>query len=117
MCFVAFQELLDALAGRLQELSDLLWVISKASSVLCSQTAVACLGTCLLHKPSLLSPACNNGMVDADEEVEVSGMPHAPTMEYKVEQGRQGRFIIRSCFGGADCTFVAAGSEVGWYAG
>lgn len=48
-----------------------------------------------------------------DEEVEVPGMPHAPTMEYKVDQGRQGRFIIRSCFGGADCTFIAAGSEVG----
>ena len=39
-------------------------------------------------------------------------MPHVPTMEYNVDQGRQGRFIIRSCFGGADCTFIAAGSEV-----
>ena len=48
----------------------------------------------------------------ADEEVSAQGMPHAPAMEYKVDQGRPGRFIIRSCFGGADCTFVAGGSEV-----
>lgn len=48
----------------------------------------------------------------ADEEVPTTGMPHSPAMEYKVDQGRPGRFIIRSCFGGADCTFVAGGSEV-----
>ena len=50
--------------------------------------------------------------MSADEEVQVPGVPVQPSMEYKVDQGRQGRFIIRSCFGGADCTFVAAGSEV-----
>lgn len=54
-------------------------------------------------------------MACADEEVQVAGMPHSPVMEYKVDQGRQGRFIIHSCFGGADCTFVASGSEV-WVA-
>ncbi|KAK9813826.1 hypothetical protein WJX73_000377 [Symbiochloris irregularis] len=55
------------------------------------------------------APAIN--AVAPDEEVPIAGMPHSPAMEYKVDQGRPGRFIIRSCFGGADCTFVAGGSE------
>ena len=40
-------------------------------------------------------------------------MPTKPSMEYKVEGGRHGRFIIRSCFGGNNANFIASGSEVG----
>ena len=39
-------------------------------------------------------------------------MPQKPSMEYKVEGGRAGRFIIRSCFGGNHANFIASGSEV-----
>ena len=39
-------------------------------------------------------------------------MPTKPSMEYKVEGGRHGRFIIRSCFGGNNANFIASGSEV-----
>ncbi|KAK9832688.1 hypothetical protein WJX81_000101 [Elliptochloris bilobata] len=38
-------------------------------------------------------------------------VPRAPTMEYHVEPGRQGRFVIRSCFGGSSAGFVASGAE------
>ena len=38
-------------------------------------------------------------------------VPRAPTMEYHVEPGRQGRFVIRSCFGGINAGFVASGAE------
>ncbi len=35
-----------------------------------------------------------------------------PAMEYKMDPNRQPRFIIRSCFGGSNASFVASGSEV-----
>lgn len=53
----------------------------------------------------MLAPAGNAG--------DVVGMPQKPAMEYKVEGGRAGRFIIRSCFGGNHANFIASGSEVG----
>lgn len=38
-------------------------------------------------------------------------VPRAPTMEYRVEPGRQGRYVIRSCFGGSNAAFIASGAE------
>ncbi|KAK9828799.1 hypothetical protein WJX72_002132 [[Myrmecia] bisecta] len=62
------------------------------------------LAPCLAHLDR--SPA-NHGLAAA---LEVA-MPGSPLVEYKVEEGRQGRFVIRTCFGGSLANFVASGSE------
>lgn len=35
-----------------------------------------------------------------------------PMMEYHAGNVAEGRYVIRSCFGGVKCAFVASGSEV-----
>ena len=36
-----------------------------------------------------------------------------PVMEYHAGNVAEGRYVIRSCFGGVNSAFVASGSEVG----
>ena len=80
--------------------------------------ALGCLSTWPTHSQlSLPQPARDpdpkalTGVAGAGNAGDVVGMPQKPMMEYKVEGGRAGRFIIRSCFGGNHANFIASGSE------
>ncbi|EIE21969.1 WD40 repeat-like protein [Coccomyxa subellipsoidea C-169] len=52
--------------------------------------------------------ALHSGQISPDEAVQCMT---EPAMEYKMDPNRQPRFIIRSCFGGSNASFVASGSE------
>lgn len=41
----------------------------------------------------------------------LDALPAAPIQEYRLSEGHQGRFVIRSAFGGAGYSFLASGSE------
>jgi hypothetical protein len=41
----------------------------------------------------------------------LDALPAAPIQEFRLSEGHQGRFVIRSAFGGAGYSFLASGSE------
>lgn len=62
----------------------------------------------LWHLGSLAAPYPQALNISADPMEQV---PTAPQMEYKVNDGKQGRYVLRSNFGGSEGSFVVHGSE------
>lgn len=54
----------------------------------------------------LLTAASRPGASDP-----LDALPAAPMQEFRLSEGHQGRFVIRSAFGGAGYSFLASGSE------
>jgi WD40 repeat protein len=75
-------------------------IISEVSSI--TSLAMSADGSCLLVNLS-------SGAIHLWDNIQSPKPPTAPAFEYKGQQ--QGKFVIRSCFGGSGQAFIVSGSE------
>lgn len=70
----------------------------------------------LWHLDSLVRGSSTTGLglaaaMDAGDKDPLDILPVEHVAEYRANEGRQGRFVLRSGFGGSEATFVVHGSE------